>query len=154
MYEKFLYFISFDILNFSTQQVFLLRFQFLSNLKSEWRVTYSFVFQVKSSQCWNWNLPYHKSWEVSRSLKVTLKKIFVLLWILFWKVPLGWRWSCKSVRGWKLHPKLWNNFNNTPMIWNLWVRVAMCCKITDWICGMLAIIGCWIFCFTVCFPKK
>ena len=53
MYEKFLYFISFDILNFSTQQVFLLRFQFLSNLKSEWRVTYSFVFQVKSSQCWN-----------------------------------------------------------------------------------------------------
>jgi len=113
------------------------------------RDTCYFVFQVKSSQCWNWNLPYHKFWGASRSLKVTLKKIFILHLILFWKSPMGWRWSYKSGRGWKLHPKHWNNFNNIPMI-----CVTMCCKITDWICGMLAIIVCWIFCFTVCFPEK
>ena len=63
----------------------------------------SFRSQVKSSQCWNWNLPYHKFWEVSRSLKVTPRKIFALLYISFWKVQLAWRWSCNCGSSWKLH---------------------------------------------------
>ena len=67
--------------------------------------TSSFGFQVKSSRCWNWNLPYPKFWEVSRSLKVSPKKIFVLLLILFWKVPPAWRWTCICVSRWKSYRK-------------------------------------------------
>ena len=103
--------------NFSPQQVFLLRFKFLSILTPEIE-TCSFGFQVRSSQCWNWNLPYHKFWEVSRSLKVTLK-IFTCVLTLFWKVTLGWRWSCKSGRRWYLQTKEWINFKNIPKTWTL-----------------------------------
>jgi hypothetical protein len=91
----------------------------------DWKcVSCFFCSQVKSSQCWNWNLTYHKFWEVSRSLKVTPKKAFALVMILFWKVPVAWKWSCNCGNQWKFHPKDWYNFNNIHTMWNVSVCVS------------------------------
>ena len=122
-YEKFLEYISFEFFTFLSLSSFLLRFKFLSisRLKSD---TCCFCSQVKSSQCWNWNLIHHKFWEDSRSSKVTPKKIFVLVLILLRKIWMAWRWSCNCGSLWKLHPKDWYNFNNIPRMWNVSVCVS------------------------------
>jgi hypothetical protein len=88
------------IFNFISSPIFLMQFM----IYQIWDTLY-FRSQVKSSQCWNWNLPYLKFWEDSRSLKVTPKKIFVLLLILFWKVPPAWRWNCICASRWKYYRK-------------------------------------------------
>ena len=104
-------------MNFFPHQVFF----YISSSYQIWDQnsdTRSFRFQVKSSQCWKWNLLYHKFWEVSRSLKVTPKKILALLLILFWKMQMAWRWNCNCGCRWKLS-STWAHF----WPWTRWTGV-------------------------------
>jgi len=123
-YQKFLTFISFvSFFNFSPHQVFF----YNSSSYQIWNEnsdTCSFRSQVKSSQCWNWNLLYHKFWEFSRLLKVTTKEIFALHLILFWKVQMAWRWRWNCGKRWRPTERLaFFKYNLT--IWNLPVRVTL-----------------------------